>query len=277
MALSRKPSGLKHIWLIALNEVSKRFTQGQGLVALLAFILIWGLILLYPIKEATFFLLDPSFKQLTLAVFGPNALDQLFMWPVAEFAVFWCAGLYLFPMFSIFISADQFSSDKHRGTFRFYSLRVSRDSLFFGRFLGQMLIQLALICFTVLATIALALSRDPSLWLEAISTGFYVLLNIFIVLLPYTAVMALFSLYAKSARQATIFAVILWALVSICIAVINSQFPSVDFLQWALPGSQIIRMMNTQGTAALLFAPIPLLQTLIILFIGRLYMQRSSL
>jgi hypothetical protein len=113
--------------------------------------------------------------------------------------------------------------------------------------------------------------------LEAISTGFYVLLNIFIVLLPYTAVMALFSLYAKSARQATILAVLLWALVSICIAVINSQFPSVDFLQWALPGSQIISMMNTHGTAALLFAPIPLLQTLIILFIGRLYMQRSAL
>ncbi|MBB1270317.1 ABC transporter permease [Shewanella sp. SR44-3] len=277
MALSHQPSGLKHTYLIAANEVSRRFTQGQGLVALFAFSLIWGLILLFPIKEASLLLLDPSFKQLTMAVFGPNVVDKLFMWPVAEFAVFWCASLYLFPMFSIFISADQFSSDKHRGTFRFYSLRVSRDSLFFGRFLGQMLIQLALISFTVLATLALALSRDPSLWFAAISSGFYVLINIFIVLLPYTAVMALFSLYAKSARQATIFAVILWALVSISIAIINSQFPSVDFLQWALPGSQIISMMNTQGAAALLFAPIPLLQTLIILFIGRLYMQRSTL
>jgi ABC-2 type transport system ATP-binding protein len=268
MALSQQPSGLKHIYLIAVNELSKRFTQGQGLVALFAFSLIWGLILLFPIKEATVYLLDPSFKQLTMAVFGPNVVDELFMWPVAEFALFWCVGLYLFPMFSIFISADQFSSDKHRGTFRFYSLRVSRDSLFFGRFLGQMLIQLALISLTVLATLALALSRDPSLWLAAISSGLYVLVNIFIVLLPYTAVMALFSLYAKSARQATIFAVILWALVSLSIAIINSQFPSVDFLQWALPGSQIISMMNTQGIAALLFAPIPLLQTLIILFVG---------
>jgi ABC-type transport system involved in multi-copper enzyme maturation permease subunit len=277
MMIAHTPSGPMHVWLIAQNEVSKRFTNTQGIVALIAFLLIWSVILLYPVKEAAHFLLEPEFKQLAIGVFGPQALDQLFQWPVAELAIFWCAALYLFPMFSIFISADQFSSDKQRGTFRFYALRVSRDGLFFGRFLGQMLIQLALVSLTLVAAIILVLMRDPSLILPAMGSSLYILVNVFIVLLPYTAVMALFSLYAKSARQATIFAVILWTLISLTISIINSQFPALDFLHWILPGSQIVSMLNTQGASALMFAPIPLLQTALILFIGRLYMQRSAL
>lgn len=271
------PSGLRHIGLIAINEVSRRFTHRQGLVALSAFLLIWAVILFYPVKEAAHFLIEPEFRQLAQAVFGTQALDQLFQWQVAEMAIFWCAALYLFPMFSIFISADQFSSDKQRGTFRFLALRVSRDGLFFGRYLGQILIQLSLVALTLVATIILVLMRDPTLLLPAIGSSFYILLNIFIVLLPYTAVMALFSLYAKSARQATILAVILWIIISLIITLINSEFPSLDFLQWILPGSQIVSMLNTQGPAALMFAPIPLVQTALILFIGRIYMQKSAL
>jgi len=271
------PSTLTHIGLLAKYELTKRFTNKSGMISLIAFILVWAILLLYPIKSASEFIMQPSFRDFTEALFGPDSLSHLFEWPVAEFAVFWLAALYLFPMFSIFITADQFSSDKQRGSLRFLTLRVSRTSLFFGRFLGQMLIQLMLIILTLLAVIALASSRDMSLLLPSITTSLLVLVNLVIVLLPYTAAMALLSLQANSARQASIFAVILWTLVSIVITIVNMNFPQLSGLNWILPGSQIASLINTQGLSSLALAPIPLLQTVVILFFGNVLMNRSAL
>ncbi|MGI2174314.1 ABC transporter permease [Shewanella ulleungensis] len=277
MPVKTPPSGIAHIWLLAKYELTKRFTNKSGMVALIAFMLIWGILLLYPIKSASEFIMQPNFKEFTEALFGPGSLQHLFEWPVPEFAVFWLAALYLFPMFSIFIAADQFSSDKQRGSLRFLTLRVSRSSLFFGRFIGQMLIQFALIILTLLATIVMVISRDISLLLPSLTTSLIVMVNLVIVLLPYTAVMAVLSLHANSARQASIFAVILWAIVSIIIAIINFQFPQLNGLSMILPGSQISSMINTQGLGSLAFAPIPLVQTVIILGLGNVLMKRSAL
>ncbi|GGP83876.1 ABC transporter permease [Shewanella ulleungensis] len=277
MPVKTPPSGIAHIWLLAKYELTKRFTNKSGMLALIAFMLIWGILLLYPIKSASEFIMQPNFKEFTEALFGPGSLQHLFEWPVPEFAVFWLAALYLFPMFSIFIAADQFSSDKQRGSLRFLTLRVSRSSLFFGRFIGQMLIQFALIILTLLATIVMVISRDISLLLPSLTTSLIVMVNLVIVLLPYTAVMAVLSLHANSARQASIFAVILWAIVSIIIAIINFQFPQLNGLSMILPGSQISSMINTQGLGSLAFAPIPLVQTVIILGLGNVLMKRSAL
>lgn len=277
MPVTTPPSGISHIWLLAQYELTKRFTNKSGMVALIAFMLVWGILLLYPIKSASEFIMQPNFKAFTEALFGPGSLQHLFEWPVAELAVFWLAALYLFPMFSIFIAADQFSSDKQRGSLRFLTLRVSRSSLFFGRFLGQMLIQFALITFTLLATIAMVMTRDISLLLPSLTTSLLVMINLVIVLLPYTAAMAVLSLYANSARQASIFAVILWAIVSIIITIINFQFPQLNGLSMILPGSQISSMINTQGLDSLAFSPIPLMQTVVILALGNVLMKRSAL
>ncbi|PKH29961.1 ABC transporter permease subunit [Shewanella sp. ALD9] len=277
MDRTASPSTLTHIWLLAKYELTKRFTNKSGMISLIAFMLIWAILLLYPIKSASEFIMQPNFKDFTEALFGPGSLRHLFEWTVEEFAVFWLAALYLFPMFSIFIAADQFSSDKQRGSLRFLTLRVSRSSLFFGRFLGQMFIQLMLIILTLLATIALALSRDISLLLPSITTSLIVMVNLVIVLLPYTAAMAVLSLHANSARQASIFAVILWAVVSIFIALINMNFPQLSWLNWILPGSQIGNLINTQGLGSFVYAPIPLLQTAVILFAGKVLMSRSAL
>ncbi|NMH63735.1 ABC transporter permease subunit [Shewanella salipaludis] len=271
------PTGLRNSLIIAKFELHKLFLQTRGIVALIAFGLVWGLILLYPVQSASGILLQPQFKEMIDRLFGPNTLNELFDWPVAELAVFWCVALYLFPIFSIFIAADQFASDKSRGTFRFICLRASRDSLFFGRFLGQMLIQSLLILLTVLATIILAASRDPNLLLTAGNTGLGVAINLIIVIMPYTAGMAILSLYASTARQATIYATILWTLVSIGIMLLDSQLPYVGALRWVLPGSQLDAMINTQGLASFSYAPIPLLQTAVILLLGRVYLQRSAL
>ena len=271
------PSPVRQVLTIALFELRKLFLNTRGIIALVAFALVWGLILVYPIKSASEILLNPSFEDLVSAVFGPNTLSELFQWKVAELAVLWCTALYLFPLFSIVITADQFASDKTRGTFRFLSLRVSRNSLFFGRFVGQIIIQFLLVSITVMATIGLASIRDPSLFLTSLGSGSLITINFVIILLPYTAIMAILSLYANTARQATIYAVIFWALISIIIAVFHSQFPSVNGLQWLLPGAQLSMMINTQGLGSLAYAPIPLIQTAVLLAIGSRYMQRIAL
>lgn len=269
---------VRNTLILAKFELKKLLFNPKGLIALIAFALVWMLILLYPIRGASDILLSPDFRQLIAGIFGESSVDKLFQWQVAEMAIFWVAALYLFPLFSIFVSADQFASDKSRGSFRFLILRTGRDSLFFGRFIGHMLIQSLLLMLTVAATILLALSRESSLLLPALSSGLVVFINIFIILLPYTASMALLSLYANSARQATIYAILLWAVSAIVIAIVNSQLPAVgELLSWILPGAQLSMMINTQGISSLIYAPIPLIQAGVLLFLGRSYMQRSSL
>ncbi|ACA86338.1 MULTISPECIES: ABC transporter permease subunit [Shewanella] len=269
---------VKNSLILAKFELKKLLFNPRGLISLFAFSLVWLLILLYPIRSASSFLLTEEFRQLISAVFGENSINELFKWEVAEMAVFWIAALYLFPLFSIFVSADQFASDKSRGTFRFLSLRTGRDSIFFGRFTGHMLIQSLLLILTILATVILAASRDMSLLLPALSSGALVFINLFIILLPYTAMMAILSLYANTARQATIYAILFWAISAIIIAIINSQLPSLaELIQWVLPGAQLSMMINTQGFGSFVYAPIPLIQAAVLLFLGRSYMNRSSL
>lgn len=271
------PNQIQNTLTIALFEVKKILFNTRGLIAIAAFALVWLLILLYPIKDASDYLLDPSFRQLLINLFGENSLDQLFSWKVAEMAIFWVIALFIFPLFSISVAADQFASDKSRGAFRFLTLRTSRDSLYFGRFCGSLLIQSILVLITVVATILLSVSRDPSLFLPALSSGLLASINIIIVLMPYTALMGILSLYANSSKQATIYAVLLWAILFI-ISSFFSDHPSViAALQWVLPGAQISQMINTHGIGSFAFAPMPLLQTLVLLTLGRLYMKRSAI
>ncbi|PKG59120.1 ABC transporter [Shewanella sp. GutDb-MelDb] len=277
MENSKHSNDLRNTLLLAQFEVKKMLFNPRGMIALAAFALVWLLILLYPIRGASEFLITPHYKELIEGIFGPDVVSELFKWSVAELAIYWIAALYLFPMFSIFIAADQFSSDKSRGTFRFLTLRTSRESIFFGRFLGHMTIQTILVSLTVLATIALAVSRETALLMPAITSGILVIVNLVIVILPYTALMAILSLYANSARQATIYAILIWAAMSITIAVINNFLPIISELKWILPGSQISLMINTQGLGSFAYAPVALLQTIVLLLLGRIYIKRSAL
>ncbi|MCH1931855.1 ABC transporter permease [Shewanella sp. A25] len=263
--------------IIAVFECQKFLFNRRGIVALIAFALVWGMILLYPIKGATNLLVQPNFKDFIDSVLGSQALNKLFEWPVAEMAIFWCFALYLFPMFSIMIAADQFASDKTRGTLRFFTFRTSRDSLLLGRFLGQILLQSILILLTILAAIVLAMSREATLVLPAISSGLLVGVNLLIVILPFTAVMAVLSLCARSARQAMIWATILWTVLSFVQLFIGEQSLLNTMFDWLMPGSQLSQMVNNTAAASLGYAIIPLIQTAVALLLGRVYLQRSQL
>jgi ABC-type transport system involved in multi-copper enzyme maturation permease subunit len=264
--------------LLARFELKKILFSTRGVVALAAFALVWFLILWYPVKHASVYLFSPDFKQLLSALFGETSVNELFSWKVAEMAILWVAALYLFPIFSIFVSADQFASDKTRGTFRFLTLRSSRDTLFFGRFSGYLLIQAILLAFTLLATILLIASRDTSLLFDALGSSIFIFVNIIIVLLPYTALMAILSLYANSARQATIYAILLLAGIAIVNGFINGYLPELgSMLHWIVPGAQLSMMINTHGFNSLSIAAIPLIQATILLLLGRTYMARIAL
>ena len=104
-----------------------------------------------------------------------------------------------------------------------------------------------------------------------------VLLNLLIVLLPYAALMALVSAMAKSARQATIYAIILWVITWFLARYLQAYFPQLSFLDWVMPGSQIPGLIRVVGWDAINFALIPLLQTVVLLAAGLFTLQTRDL
>ena len=262
---------------VARFELVRLFFTRRGLVTLTGFTLIWLLVLRYPIFEAVRYIGNDGFAGFLAAVVGPTSFDHLLAWPVAELAVYWVIALYLMPLFCLVLTADQTASDRSRGTLRLLVLRATRDAVFFGRFGGQLAIQLILIALTLAMTIVLVWLRQPLLIAESWSLLAIIAVNLVLVLAPYTALMATVSVIAKSARQATTYAVILWIVALTAIGWVRGHWPDLAVLDWLLPGSQIQTLLTLSGWQTLSLAPIPLLQTAVLLAIGRTLMQKSSL
>jgi len=268
---------LNNLLIIARFELRKLFFTRRGLLSLIAFTLVWSVLLRYLIYNATNYLLDENAFRLISGLIGDSGVQHLLNWPVAEFAVFWVLAIYLFPAFCIVLTADQTASDRSRGTLRLINLRATRDQIFFGRFVGQMLVQAVLVLAVVASVILLAVFRDQSLLLDSLSLSLLTGVNLLIVLLPYTALMALVSTISKSARQATIYAVILWLAFAILVNWLAPMLPQLDFIKWVMPGSQVSEVLQKQSWDTLSLAHIPLIQSLILLATGRYVLQRSAL
>ena len=218
-----------------------------------------------------------GFREFIYSFAHASNAGELLNWHAPEFAVYWFFALYLFPVFSLIITADQFSSDKQRGTLRFFLLRTNRNSLYFGRFLAQMIIQGILILISLIATIGLIIYNQASPLGDSIITASIVWTALFINLLPYTALMSLLSLYANGARQASMLAVFYWVILTIVVGILSLYVPSISVLELAKPGIQIPLMLNSSGIDVLSQSLTPLLQALVLLAIGSFYMQRRAL
>lgn len=262
---------------IARFELVRLFLTMRGWLSLIAFCLIWSILLRYLVYNASGYLLDEKLSLSIGGLTGNRGVQNLLAWPVPEITIFWILALYLFPFFSIILTADQTASDRSRGTLRLINLRATRDEIFFGRFIGQMVIQSLLIIATITTVIGLAIWRDADVFTSSLSLSALVSTNLFVVLLPYTALMALVSVLAKSARQATVYATILWIVCFIFIAWLAPQFPQLTFLEWILPGSQLSSLLQKEGWDTLSLAYIPLMQASILLLVGRWLMQRGDL
>lgn len=271
------PTFWRNTWLITRFELSRLFATPRGWVALAAFAVIWFCLLRYPIYEAAAQLQQPEIQAGLSQFVGMVGLYNLMRWPLPELIIYWLICLVLLPLAVVLTSADQTCGDRARGTLRFLTLRTSRDTLFFGRFFGQLLVQLLLISLSVVATLLLAMWRLQTLPLAAIEAALIMILNLLVVVMPVTALMALCSTLVRSSRLAIGLAIVGGGVLVGLIGWVGWYFPDVLQLLAYLPGAQIPQLLASYGWSSLSHAGLPLAQTLLLLAAGRLVMQGKTL
>lgn len=265
------------VLILAQDEVLRLFSTRRGLISLFGFCLVWVVVLIYGILPVVRFLNGAAESGLLDVILPRIGVDTLQLWPSPELSVYWFVSLSLLPILSLLISADQTASDRARGTLRYLVMRSNRLEIFFGRFFGQLFIMLSVVFATLVSVlVVIAFNSAEQLQLALLSVP-AIIVNLVLVLAPFIALMAMVSVIAKSARQATMFAVILWILASLILFLLNSNFPNVSVLQWALPGSQISDLYLLAEWDTLALAPIPLIHTLVLLAIGAFIMKRRDL
>jgi ABC-type transport system involved in multi-copper enzyme maturation permease subunit len=271
------PKFCRNTWLIARFEIFRLFGSPRGWFALAAFAVIWFFILRYPIFEATTALQQADTQAMLSRVFGMIGLYKLMAWPLPELIAYWLISLALLPLAVVVTSADQTSSDRSRGTLRFLTLRTSRDSIFFGRFLGQWLVQGLLIVLSLVATLGMAVWRQHSLSLAALESALIMGLNLMIVLAPFTALMALCSVLVRSSKLAVCLAIVGGGLLVGLISWAGWYFPDVLHLLQYAPGAQLPALLASQGWSTFKEVTLPLTQTVVLLALGRMALQGKSL
>ena len=95
---------------------------------------------------------------------------------------------------------------------------------------------LGMVIVTLGSVLVVAALNSPERWPAVVPLIGPVVLNQFVVLLPYVALMACMSVLARSARQATIYAVIAWILVSLASGLVQDRFGPLPWIDWLLPG-----------------------------------------
>jgi len=271
------PGFFNHLMLICQFEIKRLFSTRKGLLYLITFAIVWYFILIYPIRFASDFLSQRQNTSHGMSFFEFIGFDSLLNWEIPEFSVYWHFSLVIFPMLSIMSCSDQTCSDRERGTLRFLTLRVSRDSLFFGRFAGMMVIHTLLIFTTLFTTLAFAIYREANLVPAAFNSAMAIIVNLILVLLPFTAMMAALSATVKSPRQATVWAILIWSFLAGLISLLSSYLPALDSLNILIPGYQMSELSQLAEWQTLQLAHIPILQTIVLLVIGRWIMLRQSL
>lgn len=271
------PNLFNSLLLICQFELKRLFSTRKGLLYILTFAVVWSFILFYPIQYASD-VLDRHQKTGHGSLFFEFIGFGSFMyWKVPEFGVYWRFALLMFPMLCISITADQTSSDRERGTFRFLTLRMSRAGLFFGRFMGAMAIQAILIIATLITTLALAIYRDASLLSIGLNSSIAIAVNLFIVLLPFTAMMAALSASVKSAKQSTVWAILIWSFLAGIITGLSSYIPALDILKNLIPGYQMTEISQLSEWQPIQLAYIPIFQSIVLLGVGYWIMSRQAL
>jgi ABC-type transport system involved in multi-copper enzyme maturation permease subunit len=266
---------IKNTLLIAALELRRAFTTRRGITVIIAFALVWGLLLRYGVYGAAQWLNTGG--NAIGAMINSTTIRSLLNWKVPEVSVFWLISLYLFPLFCLVLAADQTATDRTRGTLRLISLHATRGSIFIGRFTGMLLTQLMLLVLVIIATLVIVLLRDPALFAVAVETAVIVFVNLALLIAAYTAAMALISVFATSARQATTWAVILWIAIGLAIFWAGRYIPQVEVLRWILPGAHIKHLLQQNSWQTLQIAFVPLLQTLGLLTAGYVAMKVRDL
>ncbi len=265
------------VFVLAGDEVLRLMTTRRGLLSIAGFVLIWAAVLIYFIMPAASFYRNASESGMLELLFPNFQFFYADLWPTPELTIFWIVSLYILPLLAITTAADQTASDRSRGTLRYLVLRCSRLEIYFGRYLGQVVVLLSVTLVTLGSVLAIVAVNSTEQLAPAIARAPVIVVNMMLVLAPYIALMALVSVLARTPRQATLFAVILWISVSIVISYVRSAYPELSVLDWVLPGSQVGQLRALSDWQMLKFAPIPLVHTAVLLSIGAFFMWRRDL
>jgi ABC-type transport system involved in multi-copper enzyme maturation permease subunit len=264
------------VWQLARFELTRLFATKHGLLALGAFSMAWFIIQSYVIAQAVPFLNSPEFTAIIQQLAGNIGLRELVTWPEAELAIFWIIALYSFPIFSLFVSADQTVGDRLRGTLRFISLRCTREEILLGRFLGQLLIIVILITLTVLTTSILMLYRDVSLWVSGSLLSVLLITQLTIVVMPFIALMSILNLMTNSSRMSIVLAILFFTFGNAFISYISGYLPFMSWLLYMYPGVQILDIAS-QNSFSINDWLLPIAQTVGLLTLSILTFKRRSL
>ena len=263
--------------ILANDEVLRLLSTRRGLLSLAGFALIWLAVLSYGVMPAARLFSGANEAGYSDSVLGQLGLQAWQQWATPELAVYWVISLYLLPFLAFLTAVDQTASDRARGTLRYMVLRCHRLEIFFGRYLGQLLIMLCVVLITLGTVLGIVAFNSSQQLAGAVASAPVIIINLLLLLAPYIALMALVSILARSARQASLFAIIIWVTVSLVVSYSRVQFPDVSLLNWVLPGSQVSQLVRLADWQTLRLAPIPLVQTAVLLLAGALIMQRRDL
>jgi ABC-type transport system involved in multi-copper enzyme maturation permease subunit len=265
------------VWLMAQQELQASFASKRGLFVSMTFIVIWTLLLFYPIRFSVEALQNPDTHSIMLNALSVIGLERLKEWQLAEFAIYWIVALFLFPASSLLMATDQMISERNRGGLRFLTLRCSRGQIFFGRFIGHLLIQTCLIVMTLVITYLLLIFNSTQLWLEGLKIIPLLLLNLVFVVCPFIALMSLLSVLMNSVRMASLMAIMILLLGGLIVNVAASYFPFLSLLNYWIPGAQVAEISQLNPTTALFTVWHPAMQSLGFLLLGYGLFRRQAI
>ena len=271
-----QPNAFYTVWLFAKFELTRLLFTKRGLFLLTSLATVWFFILDFLIYESVQLLRDPLLREQISAWFGEVQLDYLLQWSYAELAVYWLIGVFTFPFMAILMSSDQIASDIKRGTVRFLLLRSTRSQLLLGRFFGKTLIITIMIILSVLATLAMGINRDASQIVASTPQLALIIFNLFLLSLPYIALMSLLNAYFQSSKSSLLFAFIIIPFISSLIGYLAAYIPLAEYLLYLLPGVQLtdtIQLADFHASSLV----IPLLQTIGYLLLTQQVLVRKSL
>jgi len=275
--LPSRPQTITIIWLICQFELVRVALTKRGLMLVIAFAISWLLLLKYPIYQAAAILSNPNYFNDFFLFSQTINLEYLLAWPYPELAIYWLIAAFVFPLTSVLFASDQLASDHNRGTLRFIALRASRNQLLFGRFLAQLIIVFSGIVLTLGATMLMALIRDPSSLLAATNQLVLIGANLFVLCLPFIALMSLFNCIFVSARLSVMATVIVIPLLSSLISLAALGSPGLSSLLIILPGQQLTSLVQADAMSSLNSAIVPLAQTVCYLVLAQQIFARRAL
>ena len=262
--------------LIIQQQIVKPLQTRAGTFGLLASLGIWILFLYYPIRKSAEAFSDPTSP--VEGIVSAVGLDNLANWVLPELGAYWALALYVLPPFAILVAADQMISERLRGGLRFLLLRAKREELFFGRFAGQLIIQLLLIIATIFSATMMGVLRtgDSGFIVVHSHTLLITGVQLLIIVMPFIALMSLLSVLLNKVRTATIIAMLLFAFGESVFRWLGTKVPGLDYLALLVPGNQLSQMLNNLPPETRDLLAYPIAQSLVFMIVGYLLFRRQS-